>query len=274
MFIPLKDYNPTRRTAVVVILLILINFCVFVYQGYLSREYLQAPLGALMVPGEGASGLEPLAWPSSLEYHVVKDGLVPAELVQGHSLEIPIGTDRLGRTVVYRRESSPPLSLVASLFMHGSWLHLLGNMLFLWIFGNNIEDRLGRFRFVAFYLLCGVGATLAHVLFNMNSLVPVIGASGAVSGVMGAYLALFPRARVRTLVFIFIMATTMDIPASVFLVIWFAFQFLSAGGGSGIAWLAHVGGFILGFLLVKLFLAGRSPAVEIVQESEIPRREE
>jgi membrane associated rhomboid family serine protease len=257
MFIPLKDFNPTRRTAVVVILFILLNLSVFIYQSYLSREYLQEPLRA--------SGMERLQWPSSLEYHVAKEGLIPAELVQGRSLEIPVGRDRAGRIVSYRREASPPLSLVASLFMHGSWLHLLGNMLFLWIFGNNIEDRLGRVRFVVFYLLCGVGASLVHVLFNLNSLVPVIGASGAISGVMGAYLALFPRARVRTLVFIFILATTMDIPASVFLVIWFAFQFLSAGGGSGIAWLAHVGGFILGFLLVKLFLSGKKPAVEIVQ---------
>ncbi|MDD8012028.1 MAG: rhomboid family intramembrane serine protease [Acidobacteriota bacterium] len=246
MFIPLKDYNPTRRTAAVVILIILLNVSVFVYQSYLSREHLQEPLRA--------SGLEPLAWPSSLEYYVVKDGLVPAELVQGRSLEIPLGTDGSGRTVAFQRRTSPPLSLLASLFMHGSWLHLLGNMLFLWIFGNNIEDRLGRVKFIAFYLLCGVGASLVHVLFNLNSLVPVIGASGAVSGIMGAYLALFPVARVRTLVFVFVFVTTMDVPAAVFLGIWFLFQFLSSGGGSGIAWLAHVGGFILGFLLVKLFL--------------------
>jgi membrane associated rhomboid family serine protease len=265
MFIPLKDYNPTRRPAVVVMLVILLNVSVFVYQSYLSRGHLQDPLHALMVPGEGASGMEPLAWPSSLEYYVVKDGLVPAELIQQRSLEIPVGTDRLGRTVAYQRHTPPPLSLLLSLFMHGSWLHLIGNMLFLWIFGNNIEDRLGRIRFVFFYLLCGVSASLAHVLFNPHSLVPVIGASGAISGVMGAYLALFPTARVRTLVFVFILVTTIDIPAGVFLVIWFLFQFLSAGGGSGIAWLAHVGGFILGFLLIKIFLAGKRPAVEIGQ---------
>ncbi len=256
MFIPLKDYNPTRRTAVVVILIIFLNLFVFVYQSYLSREHLQDPMLV--------SGLQPLAWPSSLEYFVVKDGLVPAELIRQRNLEIPIGTDRSGQAVVYRRRTSPPLSMLYSLFMHGSWLHLLGNMLFLWIFGNNIEDRLGRIKFVFFYLLCGVGASLVHVLFNANSLVPVIGASGAISGVMGAYLALFPTARIRTLVFIFILATTMDIPASVFLVIWFVFQFLSAGGGSGIAWLAHVGGFILGFLLIKFFLAGEKPAIEIL----------
>jgi membrane associated rhomboid family serine protease len=256
MFIPLKDFNPTRRTAVVVILIILTNFSVFIFQSYLSQEHLQNPLRA--------ADMQALAWPSSLEYYVLKDGLVPAELVRLRNLEIPVGQDHWGRTIVYPRRISPPLSLLLSLFMHGSWLHLLGNMLFLWIFGNNIEDRLGRVRFVLFYLLCGVGASLAHVLFNMNSLVPVIGASGAVSGIMGAYLALFPRARVRTLVFIFILATTMDIPASVFLVIWFVFQFLSAGGGSGIAWLAHVGGFILGFLLIKVFSAGEKPVVEII----------
>jgi membrane associated rhomboid family serine protease len=256
MFIPLKDYNPTRRPALLVMLLILLNLSVFVYQSYLSREHLQHPLRA--------ADMRALAWPSSLEYFVLKDGLVPAELVGLRNLDIPVGTDRFGQTVVYQRHTSPALSLLLSLFMHGSWLHLLGNMLFLWIFGNNIEDRLGRVKFILFYLLCGVVASLTHVLFNPNSLVPVIGASGAVSGVMGAYLALFPTARVRTLVFVFILVTTMDIPASVFLVIWFAFQFLSAGSGSGIAWLAHVGGFIMGFLLVKFFLDGKKPAGEIV----------
>jgi membrane associated rhomboid family serine protease len=256
MFIPLKDYNPTRRPAVVVILIILLNFSVFIYQSYLSREHLQNPLRA--------SDLRPLAWPSSLEYFVLKDGLVPSELVQRQNLEIPVGRDRWGHDVVYRRRVSPPLSLLLSLFMHGSWLHLLGNMLFLWIFGNNIEDRLGRIKFIFFYLFCGVSASLAHVLFNLNSLVPVIGASGAVSGVMGAYLVLFPTARVRTLVFVFILVSTMDIPAAVFLVIWFAFQFLSAGGGSGIAWLAHVGGFVVGFILIKFLLGRAKPHIEIV----------
>ena len=256
MFIPLKDYNPTRRPALAVMLLILLNLSVFVYQSYLSSEHLQHPLRS--------AGLPPLAWPSSLEYFVLKDGLVPAELVGQRNLQIPVGTDRFGQAVVYQRHTSPPLSLLLSLFMHGSWLHLLGNMLFLWIFGNNIEDRLGRVKFILFYLLCGIGASLTHVLFNPGSLVPVIGASGAVSGVMGAYLALFPTARVRTLVFVFILVTTMDIPASVFLVIWFLFQFLYAGGGSGIAWLAHVGGFVLGFLLLRLFLDGKKPVVEIL----------
>jgi membrane associated rhomboid family serine protease len=256
MFIPLKDYNPTRRPAVVVIFLILLNVLVFIYQSYLSNEHLQNPLRS--------HDLQPLAWPSSLEYFVLKDGLVPRELLRQQNVAIPVGKDRWGYDVIYQRRVSPLLSLLYSLFMHGSWLHLLGNMLFLWIFGNNIEDRLGRIKFIFFYLLCGIGASLAHALFNPDSLAPVIGASGAVSGVMGAYLALFPNARVRTLVFIFILVTTMDIPASVFLVIWFAFQFLSAAGGSGIAWLAHVGGFVLGFLLIKLLLNGKRPTVEIM----------
>jgi len=254
MFIPLKDYNPTRRVAIVTILFILLNFAVFIYQSYLSDEYKQNPLQA--------SDLQPLAWPSSLEYFVVKDGLIPRELTGGQNVGIPVGEDRWGHAVIFSRQTSPLLSLLLSIFMHGSWLHLLGNMLFLWIFGNNVEDRLGSFTFIVFYLLCGIGASLTHVLFNLNSLTPVIGASGAVSGVMGAYLLLFPNARIRTLVFIFILFTTMDIPAAVFLVIWFVFQFFYAGGGAGIAWLAHVGGFMLGMLLLRVFRGRKRPQLE------------
>ena len=256
MFIPLKDYNPTRRVAVVTILFILLNFSVFIYQTYLSDEYLKKPLLA--------SDLRPLAWPSSLEYFVLKDGLIPKEITGLQNVEIPLGKDRWGNTVIFRRQVSPLFSLLLSIFMHGSWLHLLGNMLFLWIFGNNVEDQLGRIKFIFFYLLCGIGASLAHVLFHLNSLTPVIGASGAVSGVMGAYLLLFPHARIRTLVFIFILVTTMDIPAAVFLVIWFVFQFLYAGGGESIAWLAHVGGFIVGMILLKVFLKREKPPAEIL----------
>jgi membrane associated rhomboid family serine protease len=256
MFIPLKDYNPTRRVAVVTILFILLNFSVFIYQTYLSNEYLKKPLLS--------SDLQPLAWPSSLEYFVLKDGLIPREINGLQNVAIPVGTDRWGNAVIFRRQVSPWLSLILSFFMHGSWLHLLGNMLFLWIFGNNVEDRLGPIKFIFFYLLCGVGASLAHVLFNLNSLTPVIGASGAVSGVMGAYLLLFPNARVRTLIFVFILVTTMDIPAAVFLVIWFVFQFFYAGGGESIAWLAHVGGFILGMILLKVFQGRGQPPPEVL----------
>jgi membrane associated rhomboid family serine protease len=256
MFIPLKDYNPTRRIAVATILFILLNFSVFIYQTYLSDEYLKKPLLS--------SDLQPLAWPSSLEYFVLKDGLIPQEINGLQNVEIPVGKDRWGNVVIFHRQVSPLLSLLLSLFMHGSWLHLLGNMLFLWIFGNNVEDRLGSFKFIFFYLLCGVSASLVHVAFNLYSLTPVIGASGAVSGVMGAYLLLFPKARIRTLVFAFILITTMDIPAAVFLLIWFVFQFLYAGGGESIAWLAHVGGFIAGMILLKLLLKREKTVVEIL----------
>ncbi len=249
MFIPLKDFNPTRRPPLLVVLLILLNCSVFFYQSCLSREHLNNPLQA--------SDLRSLAWPSSLDYHVMKSGLIPAELVRLNSMEIPVGRDQWNRMVYYQRRVPPFLSVLFSMFMHGSWLHLLGNMLFLWIFGDNIEDRLGINRFIFFYLVCGIGASLCHVLFNLGSLIPVIGASGAISGIMGAYLALFPTARVRTLVFVFFLVTTVDLPAMVFLVVWFLFQFLSAGPGSGIAWLAHVGGFIMGFLLIRFFLPGR-----------------
>lgn len=149
--------------------------------------------------------------------------------------------------------------------MHGSLLHLFGNMLFLWIFGNNIEDYLGRLRFLIFYFACGIGASLVHVLFHLNSQVPVIGASGAVSGIMGAYLILYPGARVRTLVFLFFFITFIDIPAFVFLIVWLVFQFFYAGANTGIAWLAHVGGFFIGLFLVKKMRKKHKPIIEIIQ---------
>jgi len=241
MFIPIKDYNPTNRTAYVTILFICINVAVFLYQGVFSQK--------------------PLA------YHVAGSAMVPYEVSHYKNIPVPLGVDRIGRVVYYDgRTINPVLSILTSIFMHGSFLHLLGNMLFLWIFGNNIEDYLGRLRFIFFYLACGIGASLIHILFNLNSTTPVIGASGAVSGVMGAYLILYPHAKVRTLVFLFIFITFVDIPAFIFLIIWFAFQFLYAGGQSSIAWLAHVGGFILGILLIKMMQ--RRPRVRLISKSQ------
>jgi len=149
-------------------------------------------------------------------------------------------------------------SLVTSMFLHGGWLHLIGNMWFLWIFGDNVEDILGHGKFLLFYLLCGVAAALVHVLFNPGSRLPTIGASGAIAGVMGAYMVKFPRSRVLTLVPIFFFLTTMEIPASVILVYWFVVQFFSGVGSigyshlsqGGVAWFAHVGGFVGGMLLI------------------------
>ncbi|HLJ16775.1 MAG TPA: rhomboid family intramembrane serine protease [Bryobacteraceae bacterium] len=151
-------------------------------------------------------------------------------------------------------------SLLTSMFLHGGWLHLLGNMWFLWIFGKSVEDSMGHEKFLGFYLVCGIIAAVAHVLFNFYSPVPTIGASGAIAGVMGAYLIMFPRARIVTLVLFFVFITTLDIPAAFLLLYWFAIQFFSGVGSigysqvstGGVAWFAHVGGFLAGMLLAKL----------------------
>jgi membrane associated rhomboid family serine protease len=153
------------------------------------------------------------------------------------------------------------ISLLTSMFLHGGWLHLLGNMLFLWVFGRNIEDLIGGGRFLGFYLLCGLAAAVVQVLANPYSRVPTIGASGAIAGVMGAYLIRFPRSHIDTLAILFIFVTRVAIPAPFYLLFWFAMQFLngfeSIGDrnytGGGVAWFAHIGGFIAGMLLVKLF---------------------
>jgi len=147
--------------------------------------------------------------------------------------------------------------LVTSMFLHGSWMHLIGNMWFLWIFGNNIEDSMGRLRFLVFYLLTGLVAALAHVLSEPNSPVPVVGASGAISAIMGAYLVLYPRARVMTLLVIVIFIRIVPLPAWVMLGYWFLIQLLSAGatsaGGGGVAFWAHIGGFVAGLALIFFF---------------------
>jgi len=154
---------------------------------------------------------------------------------------------------VFRPRPGALGSLFTSMFLHGDLFHLIFNMLFLWVFGDNIEDRLGKIRFLLFYLTCGVGAALAHIVFNPDSLVPMIGASGAISGVMGAYVLLFPRNRVVAILPIFFFIQLVELPAYVYLGIWFLIQLLSVGSGSGVAFLAHIGGFALGFVLIRLF---------------------
>jgi membrane associated rhomboid family serine protease len=149
----------------------------------------------------------------------------------------------------------PYITLITSQFLHGSFLHLVGNMWFLWIFGNNIEDIVGHFRFIFFYLLGGVVAALLQVLLTADSTIPLIGASGAVSAVLGAYVLKFPRARVRTLMFIFIFVTVINVPAVAFIGIWFFLQVLNSlvGPLSNVAWFAHIGGFIFGLMFIKIF---------------------
>ena len=160
-------------------------------------------------------------------------------------------------------------TLITSMFLHGGWLHFLGNMLYLWIFGDNVEDRLGHFRFVAFYLLCGVVAALAQVVMRPDSLIPTIGASGAIAGVMGAYLVMYPHSRVLTLVPFIVFWDLIEIPAVFFLGIWFLMQLLSGVGSlavtadtGGVAFWAHVAGFMAGLMGVFVFRRRRQRAVE------------
>ena len=157
----------------------------------------------------------------------------------------------------------PALTVFSSMFMHGGLLHLGGNMLYLWIFGNNIEDRLGHLRFIIFYLFCGICAAYSHALTNPSSTIPMIGASGAVSGILGAYVLLFPRANVHTLLFLGFFITVVKIPALIVIGFWALIQFLngmvSSGlqNSGGVAWFAHVGGFLIGLLTIKIWLPKR-----------------
>ena len=168
-------------------------------------------------------------------------GLVPYNLINSPVTEYP--------------------AIYSSMFLHAGFWHLAGNMLYLWIFGNNIEDVLGKFRFILFYLVCGTIAALGHIATEPSSVIPMVGASGAVSGVLGAYLVLFPFARVKTLIFIVIFITVIRIPAVVLLGLWIAIQVLNgmaAPGGAGVAWFAHIGGFLAGMILILPFRGMRA----------------
>jgi membrane associated rhomboid family serine protease len=156
------------------------------------------------------------------------------------------------------------IALLTSMFLHGGWLHLLGNMWFLWVFGSHVEDAMGSLKFLVFYLLCGVVSAVVQLMLNLGSPIPTLGASGAIAGIMGAFLILYPRVRVVTLIFIIFFITTFELPAAFMLVYWFAIQLLSGlasfssfTDAGGIAWFAHVGGFIAGILLLRIFLGNR-----------------
>jgi membrane associated rhomboid family serine protease len=158
-----------------------------------------------------------------------------------------------------------PVTLISSMFLHGGWMHIIGNMLFLWAFGKSLEDSMGHSKFLAFYMICGVAASITHVFFNPGVTLPTVGASGAIAGVMGAYLVTFPRAKIHTLVFLFFFVTMADIPAAFILVYWFLTQLFSGYGSiahthvteGGVAWFAHIGGFITGMILVR-FMGART----------------
>ena len=222
--IPIRDLNHRQRTPVVTWTLIAANVAVFI--------------GSLGLGSADAEGL------------VMRFGVIPDVLVHG-SWTLP------------RAEGGALGSWVtpfASMFLHGGVLHLGSNMLFLHVFGDNVEDVLGRGRFLFFYLLCGLGAVLGQVLVDPTSMVPMIGASGAISGVLAGYVTLFPHARVVTLVPIFIFIHFMEVPAGIFIVLWFVLQlvqgYLSLGmiaeGAGGVAWFAHIGGFLAGLVFIRV----------------------
>ena len=219
--IPLKDDNPTQTFPLVTVVIIIMNILVYVYQLTLSTE--------------------------GLETFLFRYGAIPGRLLHP-----------------FFQESSSPqtvpfgLTIFSSMFLHGGLIHLLGNMLYLWIFGDNVEDYLGHIKFIFFYLIAGFFAAFIHTLSDLNSPIPMIGASGAIAGVLGAYLILFPRTNISTLFFFIIFFKIIKVPAVLILGLWFLVQLLNAGSGGGsVAWYAHVGGFLTGIILIRTFKAIR-----------------
>jgi membrane associated rhomboid family serine protease len=228
--IPLKNMMARRSVPMVTILLIIVNVLVFCYQIRLSNAANEALIGTF--------------------------GLVPLKM------QLALTGDQYTLIEAF-------LPLITCMFLHGGFLHILGNMWFLWIFGGAVEDRLGPLSYLLFYFICGIGSGLAQAIFRWGSNLPSIGASGAISGILGAYVVFFPSSRILTLVPLFVFFFTAQIPAIIFIGLWFVVQFMSGmsalhapGGASlgGVAWWAHVGGFVLGALLAKVFEGGRRRA--------------
>jgi len=243
MIFPIGDDNSDRATAPVInYLLIAINILVFVFlQGLGSNEKFTYAFST-----------------------------VPQEIVTGQDVDKPVriqgsGGADIGTIDLQPTPGSVYLTLLTSMFMHGSIMHIFGNMLFLWIFGDNLEDRLGHVRYLIFYLVCGLIASLSHVIFTVafgaNPYIPSLGASGAISGVLGGYILLFPRKQVRVI----LLRILTTVPAYVAIGLWFLLQLIESFGvlgggpqaGGGVAYAAHIGGFIAGLLLVKIFAIGR-----------------
>jgi membrane associated rhomboid family serine protease len=251
--IPIHDVNPVRRTPWVTYLLIAANIVVF----------LLTPVSATAV-----TGADSLAQTCQQEAFYDRFAAIPIELVHNRPLALVpdglIGIGERGPGCVLARPNyskTPALSALTSLFLHGSWLHLLGNMLFLWIFGNNIEDRFGRLRYLLFYLACGIVATYGFALTNPHSAEVLIGASGAIAGVLGAYLILYPRARVWSLVPV-LFFIPLRLPAWLVLGLWFVLQWVYTAGyaispAGSVAYVAHVFGFVLGALVALMMLGAR-----------------
>ncbi len=284
--IPLRDNLPTVRFPIVTVVLIAINVFVFLWQATLSSDDYSSPeLRELGVPESDQATLELGAIPYRL-LHPGDECAVGVVLSQGSDLlslgrpETEVvceGTREFAQAQALERRQGAPLvpldavpwwvTILTSMFLHAGLLHAAFNMLFLWVFGNNIEDSMGRPRFLLFYLLAGLVAVYAQSLLDPESTVPTIGASGAIAGVLGGYALLHPHARVLTLIFLVFFITFVEIPALIMLGIWLVLQFLplidqlgtDVSGEGGVAYLAHVGGFAFGLAAIKLFVRGRAP---------------
>jgi len=285
--IPLRDMLPSRRFPIVTVSLIVLNLLVFLFQGFLGT---QAPFREDWATERAEWKLAELEEPpifspyypyatgqrilSSMPntYEIARDewfqtqfALIPGELLGGRDLPptvpIPIW-----------------LTLLTSLFLHGGILHLLGNMLYLWIFGDNVEDAMGPVRFLVFYLLCGIVAALAQIAIGLGSTVPMVGASGAIAGVLAAYFMLFPRSRVLTLIPLFFFLRMVTVPAVFLLGFWFLWQVISGAGSfgssGGVAFFAHIGGFIAGLFLVFPFRQRHVPVTlwRMIKTRRLTRR--
>jgi len=244
--IPLRDENPTSRFPVVTVALIITCVVTFLMVQPSASRSIDSPAASEVV--------------DQVRF-TYRYAAIPCEIAQGRPLTVAeIGATQVrgdsnacttapgGRTAFPAK--SIALSILVSMFLHGGWIHLIGNMVFLWVFGNNIEDHMGSTLYLIFYLSAGAVATGAHVMLDIDSTVPVIGASGAIAGVMGAYLVWFPWARIRTLLLIGIIPLWPRLPAAMVLAVWFLMQFFTVPG-SGVAWVAHVGGFVFGGLVAS-----------------------
>jgi membrane associated rhomboid family serine protease len=242
--IPLKDYNPTRRFPYVTVLLIAANVLVFLF---IQRPFTSDPTGQK----DATFSYKYAAIPCEVvEDRPLTKTEIDETVAAGGNDQACDRTDPLTRSDGAFPGKQVWLAILYSMFLHGGWLHIGGNMLFLWIFGNNIEDRMGPVPYLLFYLVSGLVAAAAHIAVQPNSTVPVIGASGAIAGVMGAYLVLFPNVQIRTLL-IFLLVFIRDIPAKWLLLFWFVLQFFTSPS-EGVAWVAHVGGFAFGALVAFL----------------------
>jgi membrane associated rhomboid family serine protease len=251
--IPLKDHNPTERTPFVTLVFLALNVATFLLwqpladAGDPARAYVCQSVGFTTEPQGQCQQL------TEGDLFSFCHGAIPAEITELEQLST---LDRVCG------EKSPLLSLLTSMFLHGGLLHIAGNMLYLWVFGNNVEDRLGHAGFVVFYLLAGVAAAYAQAWSSPDSVIPMIGASGAIAGTLGAYLVMFPRARIVTLIPLFFFLQLAELPAVVVLGFWFVLQAFQGVGSlgadvGGVAWWAHIGGFVFGAAVALLFYRRR-----------------